>query len=143
MARANSRDSGIYTCSVDNRSEAIVSVHVIQGEKTGHRIFHIWKKNLNIISYTELNWKSSFSCFRMIRWTTGGRSRTDGSGSATLQFMDSSFGDWSCDILLKLFFLFCIISTAFVAIVFRFIWGGKIFRYSIVYYFFLCIYIRR
>lgn len=31
MARANSRDSGIYSCSVDNRSEAIVSVHVIQG----------------------------------------------------------------------------------------------------------------
>lgn len=33
MARANSRDSGIYSCSVDNRSEAIVSVHVIQGEQ--------------------------------------------------------------------------------------------------------------
>ncbi len=33
MVRASSRDSGIYTCSVDNRSEAIVSVHVIQGEE--------------------------------------------------------------------------------------------------------------
>ncbi|XP_046635229.1 zwei Ig domain protein zig-8-like [Daphnia pulicaria] len=33
MARASSRDSGIYTCSVDNRSEAVVSVHVIQGEQ--------------------------------------------------------------------------------------------------------------
>jgi hypothetical protein len=57
MARANSRDSGIYTCSVDNRSEAIVSVHVIQGEKTRHRIYFI---NLNIIRAAELNLFFSF-----------------------------------------------------------------------------------
>lgn len=53
MARANSRDSGIYTCSVDNRSEAIVSVHVIQGEKTRHII--VYFINLNIIRAVELN----------------------------------------------------------------------------------------
>ena len=31
MARATSRDSGTYTCSVDNQSASSVSVHVIQG----------------------------------------------------------------------------------------------------------------
>lgn len=31
MVRATSRDSGLYTCSVDGRSHANVSVHVIQG----------------------------------------------------------------------------------------------------------------
>lgn len=31
MARATSRDSGVYTCSVDGYSQATVSVHVIQG----------------------------------------------------------------------------------------------------------------
>lgn len=34
MVKASSRDSGIYTCSVDNKSQAIVSVHVIQGNIT-------------------------------------------------------------------------------------------------------------
>ena len=31
MARATSRDSGTYTCSVDNQSASSVSVHVLQG----------------------------------------------------------------------------------------------------------------
>lgn len=33
MVRATSRDSGTYTCSIDNQSATSVSVHVIQGEE--------------------------------------------------------------------------------------------------------------
>lgn len=50
MVRATTRDSGIYTCSVDSRSEATVSVHVIQGNL-------IYKSLSELAFHSTTQWK--------------------------------------------------------------------------------------